>query len=103
LQDAGRINFERVVARERRRENRDEHDEQNVLPLTRAGTQFLLYAFEWTSRWWERIFGLYQYMLLLPGEVERRFAQHFDIEKIASHVDYTKLPAGEAVYLITRK
>ena len=27
---------------------------ENVLPLTRPGSLFLLYAFEWPVRWWER-------------------------------------------------
>jgi len=79
---------------------------QNVLPLTRPGTLFLLYTFEWELRWWERrmlrlaFFGA---MALAPGEVERRFGPHFEIERIAGELDYSKWPAGYAVYLMRRK
>ncbi len=76
---------------------------QNVLPLTRAGSQFVLYCFEWQPRWWERLIGLAERELLLPGEVERRFGEYFDIEKVAGWVDYSKWPAGMAVYLMTRR
>jgi SAM-dependent methyltransferase len=80
---------------------------ENVLPLTRPGSRFLLYCFEWQFRWWERIlfkaaffFGA---MSMEPGEVERRFARHFEIERIAGKVDYSNWPPGYAVYLMTRK
>jgi len=42
-------------------------------------------------------------MALLPGEAERRFAAHFDIERIAWKVDYSEWPAGYGVYLMTRR
>ena len=74
---------------------------QNVLPLTRPGAQFVLYCFEWTPRWWERPF--FYSLACEPGEIERRFGPHFDIECYARNLDYSQWPAGQAVYLMTRK
>ncbi len=74
---------------------------QNVLPLTRPGTQFVLYCFEWQPRWWERPF--FYNLACEPGEIERRFGPHFDIECYTRHTDYSQWPAGQAVYLMTRK
>lgn len=73
---------------------------QNVLPLTRPGSQFLLYCFEWEPRWWERPF--FFSMALLPGEAERRFAPYFDIERYASWRGDSGFPRGWAVYVMTR-
>ena len=74
---------------------------QNVLPLTHPGSHFLLYCFEWEPRWWERLF--FSNMAMLPGEAERRFGPHFEIERIAGKIDYSKWPSGYAVYLMTRR
>ena len=74
---------------------------RNVLPLTRPGSQFVLYCFEWTPRWWERPF--FYSMACEPGEIERRFGPHFDIECYTRSADYSQWPAGQAVYLMTRK
>lgn len=76
---------------------------RNVLPLAHAGTQFVLYGFEWTPRWWELWLDIPNREMLLPGEVERRFGEDYGIEKVAGKVDYSKWPAGYAVYLMTRK
>ena len=76
---------------------------QNVLPLAHPGSQFVLYCFEWEPRWWERLFGIPNREVLAPGEVERRFSEHFEIEKVAGKIDYLKWPAGYAVYLMTRR
>ncbi len=65
--------------------------------------QFVLYCFEWQPRWWERLINLAEHELLLPGEVERRFGESFDIEKFSGWVDYSKWPSGMSVYLMTRK
>ena len=73
---------------------------QNVLPLTHAGSRFLLYCFEWQPRWYERPY--FSSMALLPGEAERRFAPHFDIERYAAESGLKGLPRGWAVYLMTR-
>lgn len=74
---------------------------QNVLPLTRAGSQFLLYAFEWQPRWYEKFY--FASMALEPGEAERRFAPYFEMERYASEQNLPGLPHGWAVYLMTRK
>lgn len=73
---------------------------QNVLPLTHPGSHFLFYCFEWPPRWWERPF--FDSMACEPGEIERRFGRHFEIEKIAGEVTMKGLPAGYATYLMTR-
>jgi SAM-dependent methyltransferase len=74
---------------------------QNVLPLTHAGTRFLLYCFEWEARWWERLFSLR--MAFEPGEIRRRFEPHFEIERYAEGTADSRLMPGWAVYLMTRK
>lgn len=75
----------------------------NVLPLTHPNSLFLLFCFEWPQRWWEPYapFGL----ALEPGEVQRRFGRHFEIERIAGseQTDLSKLIAGTSTYLMTRK
>ena len=78
---------------------------ENVLPLTRPGSRFLLYCFEWEPRWWEWLLfrvALCGAMAMEPGEVERRFGKYFEIEQIAGAVDYSNWPPGYAVYLMTR-
>ncbi|MBI5654025.1 MAG: class I SAM-dependent methyltransferase [Chloroflexi bacterium] len=74
---------------------------QNVLPLTHARSQFLLYCFEWTPRWYERPF--FSNLAMLPGEVEQHFEKFFVIEKIAARQNARGFPRGEAVYLMTKK
>ncbi len=78
---------------------------ENVLPLTHPGSRFLLYCFEWPLRWWERLLfraAFFGAMAMEPGEVERRFGQHFAIERIAGELDYSNWPPGYAVYFMTR-
>ena len=72
---------------------------ENVLPLTHPGSRYLLYTFEWPPRWWEK--NLLS-SALEPGEVERRFGGHFDIERIAGQTDLPGWMRGFAVYLMTR-
>lgn len=79
--------------------NRDLYME-NVLPLTRKGSRFLLYGFVWEPRWWER--PIHSRMAFEPGEVERRFGDYFEIERIAESSGMTSYPRGYAVYLMTR-
>jgi len=74
---------------------------KNVLPLTRPGTRFVFYCFEWTPRWWER--PIFNSLACEPGEVERRFSSYFEIEKIAGESSNKGFPAGHAVYLMERK
>lgn len=79
---------------------------RNVLPLAHAGSQFLLYCFEWPLRWWERLLlrvAFFGAIALEPGEAERRFGEHFAIERIAGGIDYSRWPPGFAVYLMRRK
>ena len=74
---------------------------RSVLPLTHAGSCFLLYCFEWAPRWYERPY--FSSMALELGEVERRFGPYFDIERYAGETDSSRFPWGYAVYLMTRK
>ena len=81
----------------------------SILPLTRPGSQFLLYCYEWQLYWWERLvirlmshFG-YGGLTFEPGEVERRFGPYFKIATVACERDNSKYPRGYAVYLMTRK
>ncbi len=79
---------------------------ENVLALTRPGSQYLLWTFEWPYRWWERLLMRFSLggVALEPGEAQRRFSEHFDIERIAGRdeVDYSDWPPGYAAYLMTR-
>ena len=79
---------------------------RNVLPLAHPGSHFLLFCFEWTLRWWERLLfniGIFGAMALEPGEVQRRFEGYFEIEKIAGNLNWAEWPPGYAVYLMTRR
>lgn len=82
---------------------------QNILPLTQPGSQFVLYCLEWTLSWWEKLtlrllsgFGVGA-LTLEPGEVKRRFGEHFHISKIIEETQKKDYPRGFAVYLMTRK
>ena len=57
---------------------------RNVLPLTRPGSMFPLYAHEWSPRWWER--PLHSSMAFAPGGVECRFGDYFEIQRIAARL-----------------
>lgn len=73
---------------------------RNVLPLTHPDSRYLLWCFEWPTRWWER---LVLAMALEPGEVERRFGGLFQIERIAGQANPSGWPRAFAAYLMTRK
>ena len=75
---------------------------RNLLPLTHAGSHYLLWGFEYPRRRWERFVPFYD-VPFDPGEIEQRFNPHFEIEKIGGKLDYSKWPPGYAVYLMTRK
>lgn len=75
---------------------------RNMLPLTHSGSQYLLWGFEYPMRWWEKFVPFFD-VPFHPGEIEQRFSQYFEIEKIAGKVDYSKWPPGYAAYLMTRK
>ena len=75
---------------------------ENILPLSKHGSLFFLWCFEWPTRWWERFpFP----MALEPGEVNQRFAEYFEVERIGGleGYDLSKYPRGTATYLMTRK
>ena len=72
---------------------------ENVLPLTHPGSRYLLYTFEWPPRWWEK--NLLS-SALEPGEVEQRFGEYFEIERIGGEADLPGWMRGFAVYLMTR-
>lgn len=77
-----------------------------VVPLTHAGTQFLLWCFEWDLLPWERALTAllpFGRLALAPGEAHRRFSDHFDIEVIAQEHHLTGWPRGYAAYLMTRR
>jgi ubiquinone/menaquinone biosynthesis C-methylase UbiE len=74
---------------------------RNMLTITHSGSQYLLWGFEYPMRWWEKFVPFYDVPFSL-GEIERRFSQYFEIEKIVSRVDYSKWPPGYAAYLMTR-
>jgi cyclopropane fatty-acyl-phospholipid synthase-like methyltransferase len=79
---------------------------KNVLPLTHDGSQFLLWCFEWTLRWWERVFLWFfpfVSIALEPGEVETYFGRYFEIECIARDTDFKGFPHGYSCYLMTRR
>jgi SAM-dependent methyltransferase len=77
---------------------------KNVLSLSHHGSLFLLVSFERPARRWERQFvdrvGLA--MPLEPGEVERTFADFFDIERFAEVTHDSKPLPGMSGYLMTR-
>jgi SAM-dependent methyltransferase len=73
---------------------------KNVLPLTRQGSLFLLYCFEWRPLWWERPFIDRLGVLLRPGEAEDRFGENFEIERVAEVISGHR---SSATYLMTRK
>lgn len=75
---------------------------QNVLPLTHPGSLFVLYCFEWPPRWWEKFIPFYD-IPFYAGEIEERFGEYFEIERIAGKLDYSRFPPGYAAYLMTRK
>ena len=77
---------------------------ENVLPLTHGGSSFLLYCFEWKLRWWERLLqSLGGVDAMVPGEVQRRFGEHFKIEQIAGGPTGSWLMPNTATYLMTRR
>ncbi|MEW6034860.1 MAG: class I SAM-dependent methyltransferase [Chloroflexota bacterium] len=75
---------------------------RNMLPLAHSGSHYLLWGFEYPLRWWEKLVPFYD-VPFYPGEIEHRFDQYFEIEKIGGKIDYSKWPPGYAVYLMTRK
>lgn len=73
---------------------------ENVVPLCAPGARFLLWAFVWEPRWWERLTP--GGMALHPSEVEHRFSVKFEIETLVSE-RMSGFLKGYAAYLMTRK
>jgi SAM-dependent methyltransferase len=77
-----------------------------VVPLTRPGSQFLLWCFEFELRPLGRLatavlpFGA---IALKPGEVHRWFGPYFEIERYAGESGLKTWPRGWAAYLMTRR
>lgn len=87
------------------RRRRDQYVKQ-VTPLAHAGSQFLLWCFEWELQRWERLLtSLLPFggIALAPGEAQRRFGQQFDIEQVGQAANPTGWPRGYAAYLMTRR
>ncbi len=74
---------------------------QNMLPLTRPGSCYLLWGFEYLLRWWERLIPFYD-TPFQPAEIAERFSKYFNIVKIAGEVNWSAWPPGYAAYLMTR-
>jgi len=89
---------------------------RSVLTITHPGSRFFLSRWEWALSWWERLllsplshFGT----ILEAGEIERRFGEYFEIERIFHETNprhgLISIMAGKqkphvsAVYLMTRK
>ena len=87
-------------------ENRDRYV-ANILPLTKPGSQFLLWCHEWRLRWWERVLTRTVSpcgdLAFAPGEAEERFRHAFAIECIARTTDGPAWEPGSAAYLMTRR
>lgn len=77
-----------------------------VLPLTRPGSRFLLWCFEFELRPLGRLatavlpFGA---VALAPGEIHRWFGDSFAIERYAGASGLSTWPRGWAAYLMTRQ
>ena len=85
--------------------NRKSYVEQ-VVPLAKPGARFLLWCFEWHPRPFERlVLAVLRFtgIMLRPGEVQRWFAPHFEIERIAGETSLDTWPRGWAAYLMTRR
>lgn len=73
-----------------------------LLALSHAGSQYLLWCFEYRMRWWEHIIPFFP-PPLASGEAQRRFGRHFTIQQIAGKQQGAGWPPGWAAYLMTRQ
>jgi cyclopropane fatty-acyl-phospholipid synthase-like methyltransferase len=73
-----------------------------LLTLSRVGSQYLLWCFEYQMRWWERFIPFFP-PPLTPDEAQRRFGQRFAIERVAGERQSAGWPPGWAAYLMTRQ
>ena len=67
---------------------------RSILPLTRPGSRFLLWGFEYPIRWWERLLPFMD-RPFAEGEIAALFGDHFKIETIARHVDSDDMAAWQ--------
>jgi SAM-dependent methyltransferase len=74
---------------------------KNILALTRPGSLYLLWGFEYPLRWWERFLPFYD-LPFAAGEISDRFGPHFSIEKIAGELNWSTWPPGWSAYLMCR-
>jgi SAM-dependent methyltransferase len=74
---------------------------RSILPLTRPGSRFLLWGFEYPIRWWERLIPFFD-RPFAEGEIAALFSDRFRIETVARHLDWTTWPPGSVAYLMTR-
>lgn len=74
---------------------------RSVLSLTRPGSRFLLWGFEYPIRWWERLLPFFG-RPFAEGEIAMLFSDSFRIETIARNLDWTTWPPGNVAYLMTR-
>lgn len=78
---------------------------RHVRRLTRPGSQFLMWCFEWELGRTERLFTAvlpFGQLAMRPGEIERRFGDDFEIRRIGGEKDLRGWPRGWAAYLMTR-
>lgn len=75
---------------------------KNVLPLTHHGSLFLLFCFEWPTRWWERPFSNRLGLAMIPGEVEQLFGEFFEFEHATRVQTGSRVIPTFATYLMTR-
>jgi len=78
---------------------------RNVVPLAKPGAKFLLWCFEWEpSRKQRAVMAIFPFinLTLTPGEVQGRFSNAFDIDRIAGESGLNAWPRGWAAYLMTR-
>ncbi len=78
---------------------------REILPLTREGSRFLLWCFEWRFSRTERLLTSilpFGGLAMAPGEVDRRFGELFELERLAGESDLVGWPKGWAAYLMTR-
>jgi SAM-dependent methyltransferase len=74
---------------------------RNILPLTRPGSRFLLWGFEYPIRWWERLIPFFD-RPFADGEIAALFGDQFSIETINRRLDRSTWPPGTVTYLMTR-
>jgi SAM-dependent methyltransferase len=73
----------------------------SILPLTRPGSRFLLWGFEYPIRWWEKLVPFFD-RPFREGEIAALFGDHFSIQTITRHLDWKTWPPGTVAYLMTR-